>query len=873
MHRSRRILGVTFLAAAALFAETHALRSWTDARISAQLRPQRTVTNIAASLQLLDPLVPNSTVRYRITVTNTGRQEARGVYAIVYRATPILKLLPEQSDCVVIDGRSVGCFNSPAKDGFTLYPEGDLRGASSRSFIASYAVPADIACTRVASTLVANMLLSSDTNVLDNSFNLALPVSCAADPAPDSSYETYRSSETGTATRTAANLVTQVTPPASLVPGGTAAYTISVDNIGLKPAQGTYLIHYLDGAPGLLTYVSRGADDPCVLAEDGKTVVCHFGNPPLQPFTLTPEDTPKVIQLSYAVAEDVPCGTVKMTAAANALYSSDTVFSDNRADSSVAISCGTSPSGTSSQSSASSVASEVSVSFASSSQPLAPRCGDGLVQAERGEVCDAGEARNGLICQPRYGEPECLACSATCTAVLHTPAPRCGDGRVDSAYGEQCDPPSGKPSWRYQDQICYDWCQTNPTPSGTTNWGLMQANPHLQTAGSPLRMVSGVLPVKILLANFFDENIGAEPVTFRLSVPTLNGIPLTLERTAFDEELIGDDALLSCSSSASGIVCQYRLSPLITNYNPPSISQRIAILTFRAPSPDLCGEGTVTVTGSWNQISYRQGRVVRTPVTVTRTAIFSQPCDLCGNGRRDIIGSVWEYPELYEQCDDFNLRDGDGCSASCKIESARTSVPVISIRNGDSNPNGTPISPSFVPIASQPASTVGTFTFSATAPTKLRSVIFDIEKTGALQFHSPHTGWREPPFLVRVPRSTSPDVSVVCRSFEQIGSTSVQVWCDDLQILDTGVWPGREMTLELLVGGIFNRAGTFRASVRQFAPTTSPVVQDTSHFTSYGLHLLWESNGVYDETFRRIAPFPHVQYQTIASVYSTRYGN
>ncbi len=58
-------------------------------------------------------------------------------------------------------------------------------------------------------------------------------------------------------------------------------------------------------------------------------------------------------------------------------------------------------------------------------QGYGPQCGDGMIQAAFGEVCDDGFAKN----LGAYG-----GCSATCQH-----GPRCDDGKVDGFYGEQCD--------------------------------------------------------------------------------------------------------------------------------------------------------------------------------------------------------------------------------------------------------------------------------------------------------------------------------------------------------------------------------------------------------------------------------------------------
>ncbi len=58
---------------------------------------------------------------------------------------------------------------------------------------------------------------------------------------------------------------------------------------------------------------------------------------------------------------------------------------------------------------------------------LSAFCGDGIVQSAYGEECDAGVAGN----LGEYG--------GGCTVDCHF-GPRCGDGRINVMFGEQCDP-------------------------------------------------------------------------------------------------------------------------------------------------------------------------------------------------------------------------------------------------------------------------------------------------------------------------------------------------------------------------------------------------------------------------------------------------
>jgi len=69
------------------------------------------------------------------------------------------------------------------------------------------------------------------------------------------------------------------------------------------------------------------------------------------------------------------------------------------------------------------------------------RCGDGIIQAGYGELCD-GTALGGQSCQTRGWYGGTLACHADCRGFGEADCMatgRCGDGAVQTLYGEQCD--------------------------------------------------------------------------------------------------------------------------------------------------------------------------------------------------------------------------------------------------------------------------------------------------------------------------------------------------------------------------------------------------------------------------------------------------
>ncbi|HKB95082.1 MAG TPA: DUF4215 domain-containing protein [Gaiellaceae bacterium] len=65
----------------------------------------------------------------------------------------------------------------------------------------------------------------------------------------------------------------------------------------------------------------------------------------------------------------------------------------------------------------------------------APICGDGLVTGD--EVCDDGNVVDEDFCD--YGLLACSCCNSTCTGYLELTGGYCGDGNVDSSFGEACD--------------------------------------------------------------------------------------------------------------------------------------------------------------------------------------------------------------------------------------------------------------------------------------------------------------------------------------------------------------------------------------------------------------------------------------------------
>jgi cysteine-rich repeat protein len=150
-------------------------------------------------------------------------------------------------------------------------------------------------------------------------------------------------------------------------------------------------------------------------------------------------------------------------------------------------------------------------------------CGDGIVGP--GEQCDDGNTNNcdgcsnactlvtgcgdGVVCGTEQCDDgnttSCDGCSATCTIEQGF---RCGDGVVDAACGEQCDPPGpGTPECNYQ-------CQLGPAPALGTR--------HFSFGGSSYSSALGTSVPFAALRGAFDL-IGGSPGTDGVAQVTMSG--------------------------------------------------------------------------------------------------------------------------------------------------------------------------------------------------------------------------------------------------------------------------------------------------------------------------------------------------------------
>ncbi|MBT4221186.1 MAG: DUF4215 domain-containing protein, partial [Candidatus Magasanikbacteria bacterium] len=97
------------------------------------------------------------------------------------------------------------------------------------------------------------------------------------------------------------------------------------------------------------------------------------------------------------------------------------------------------------------------------------RCDDGIVQAERGEVCDLG-VENGIACVPGYDE-SCTYCSDDCREVLQVDSPLfCGNNDIEDI--EVCEFIDNTVTYRkqycqFEDEVLDTLCTQNSECHGT----------------------------------------------------------------------------------------------------------------------------------------------------------------------------------------------------------------------------------------------------------------------------------------------------------------------------------------------------------------------------------------------------------------------
>ena len=244
-----------------------------------------------------------------------------------------------------------------------------------------------------------------------------------------------------------------------------------------------------------------------------------------------------------------------------------------------------------------------------------PYCGDGIVQADKGETCDEG-----LIDEDGYpigGTGEYGGCQADCRF-----AGRCGDGILN--HGEACDEGENKT------EGCSDDCK-----EVTIGWACKEQG----KACEPLACGNHIL----------------EP---------------ELGEKCDDGNYVAGDGCFNCRVE-QGYMCQDSTPPCPDKWckDKGKYCEKISVLLGDGvvnPDFEECDDGNTIDHDGCTQGVIDPGYICSTPGKPCRAAA-------CGDG-------IVAYGE---ECDDGNTTSGDGCSSRCKLEAGyRCDVPGAPCKSG-----------------------------------------------------------------------------------------------------------------------------------------------------------------------------------------------
>lgn len=240
-------------------------------------------------------------------------------------------------------------------------------------------------------------------------------------------------------------------------------------------------------------------------------------------------------------------------------------------------------------------------------------CGDGLVEAAKGEECEPGVGATGAFC-------------GTDCRLLDNTSQTCGDGVLEAAKGEECDFKELAPS-------CY---------GAKPGSGIVEGSPCGTAAVAQACTAAG----------------GAcERRPYRGCSATCKHLGSIAGNSVCGNASIGDGEDCDDGNAASGDGC----SAICLNEGASPKSVVYAV----------CGNGTLEPGEACETSKDKNGNPVPfapgsgcNPTTCLRTGTFAcgvlgQGANCCGNGGK---------PEVGEDCDDGNALSGDGCSASCLAE-------------------------------------------------------------------------------------------------------------------------------------------------------------------------------------------------------------
>jgi cysteine-rich repeat protein len=315
---------------------------------------------------------------------------------------------------------------------------------------------------------------------------------------------------------------------------------------------------------------------------------------------------------------------------------------------------------------------------------ILPNCGDGNVQEDEGENCDDGNEERGdgcaackkecgddrlerdigEECEPKYALPD------TCDAATCKRHPACGDGKIDESVGEECDPSNGT--------SCVD-CKF-PSDAGVDG-GLVV--PQCSSELSQIAVSNGEFETDVT-----GWTPGSSKVTATHQVEGGAG-PGSIQ-VIFDsgvQPTATVDGVEQCIPIMGNV--QYRL--VAEFYNPAAndagVLPGISIKLY--PSANCSGSFTSgsgppvsTLRDSWllynrsidtsvlgnapGSLWIKMGPVAPAGTTSAEMWFDSVALGSCGNCNIEFATG--------ELCDDGNVTDGDGCSASCEFECGNGSI-------------------------------------------------------------------------------------------------------------------------------------------------------------------------------------------------------
>jgi cysteine-rich repeat protein len=248
--------------------------------------------------------------------------------------------------------------------------------------------------------------------------------------------------------------------------------------------------------------------------------------------------------------------------------------------------------------------------------PPAPICGNNII--ESGEQCDLG-SDNGNICIPGYGL-NCSYCSISCEDV-NIIGGICGDNNLDTGF-EQCDDGNN-----INGDGCSNLCLIELPPAPVCGNNIIESGEQCDLGSS-----NGVICDPGYEGSCSYCSISCEDVNIIGGICGDNNLDTGFEQCDDGNLYDGD----GCSS-----ICEIELPP--------------------AP---VCGNSVIETGeqcdfGSDNGVSCIPG--------------YEGSCSYCSISCEDvnIIGGICGDNNLdtsFEQCDDGNLYNGDGCSSICEIE-------------------------------------------------------------------------------------------------------------------------------------------------------------------------------------------------------------